>query len=93
MTLAIRKLGYSRCTWRIVLVHPEGHQQEIAHLYFDRKRDALPVLQALDALGLDWHQHDAWTEEERAAMWAIVQGTEGYQRWAALAYGPARAPR
>jgi hypothetical protein len=82
LTVAIKKLGYSVNPWRIGLVHSDGHFQEISHLCFRTRRDALPVLAALAALPADWSVHPSqWPEALRAQAAAIVEATEGYRDW------------
>jgi hypothetical protein len=90
MHLDIRKLRYSRAPWRIGLVHDDGRFQELAHCCFDRKRDAVPVLAALQALDAPWHvppeQGPAALREHATAL---LHQTPGSQTWlAAVQRGP-----
>lgn len=84
MILTIQKRSYSVAPWRIGLLHSNGRFQEIRHLSFDRRRDAVPVLAALEALRLPWDVPlDQWPDAVRAQAAAVVDGTDGYQEWLA----------
>ena len=79
-TLTLRKLGYSVHPWRLGLRHADGRFQELAHCTFPRKRDAVPVLAALEALGLDWTvPPDTWPGDVRAQVEALVEQMPGWQ--------------
>lgn len=78
--LEIRRLGYSVHPWRIGLLHAGGRFQALAHCTFPRRRDAVPVLQALAALRLDWTvPPGAWPDAVRAQVEALVEATPGWQ--------------
>jgi len=90
MHLEVRKLTYSRAPWRLGLVHDDGHFQELAHCCFERKRDAVPVLAALQALDAPWQvPPEQWPEALREHAAEILHQTPGYQSWlAAVQRGP-----
>jgi hypothetical protein len=50
MHLDVQKRTYSRAPWRIGLIHDDGRFQELTHCCFDRRREALAVLAAIQAL-------------------------------------------
>jgi len=78
-TLQVRKLSYSVHPWRIGLLHADGRFEAIPHLTFARKRDAVPVLAALQALDVDWRAHPAtWTTEVWEAVSALVEDAPGW---------------
>lgn len=80
--LALRKCGYSRDPWRIGLVHPDGSWQELTYLTYPLKRDAAPVLAALQALDAPWHLPLAqWPEDQRQGALALVAQAPGWQTW------------
>jgi hypothetical protein len=79
-TLQVRKLSYSVHPWRIGLLHADGRFEAIPHLTFARKRDAVPVLAALQALDVDWRvSPDTWTTTVREAVHALVETAPGWQ--------------
>jgi hypothetical protein len=88
--LAVRKLTYSRAPWRIGLVHDDGRFQAITDCCFERKRDAVPVLAALQALDAPWQvPPEQWPEALRQQATALLHQTPGYQSWrAAVQRGP-----
>jgi hypothetical protein len=82
-TLVIQKCRYSRAPWRIGLLHPDGAFQELSsHLCFDRKRDAVPILTALQALAVPWDlPPEQCPADLKRQVWEIVQAAPGYQDW------------
>ena len=79
-TLTIRKLRFSVHPWRIGLLHADGRFQELAHCTFPRRRDAVPVRAALEALEVDWTAHPStWTTEVWEAVHGLVEASPGWQ--------------
>lgn len=75
LRLHIVNFGYSRSPWRLAWCAPDGTVEEIHAdgLWWERKKDALPIWQQLAPLGLDWGRHVApWTEGQKAAVRAIL---------------------
>lgn len=83
MPLVIRKLSYSRSDWRLVLVRGE-RAEPLPNSGFTRKRDALPFLIRLQAVG-DWDAYDAWTPAQYAAVHRILAEAPMPQALRALA--------
>lgn len=79
MSLAIKKFSYSRAPWRIALNGVEFAQ----HLSFERKRDAVPFLARLEAIG-DWSRFDEFTAEQKAAVVDVICDTDSYRLWASV---------
>jgi hypothetical protein len=75
MTLRLARCSYSAMPWRLILVPADGPPWEVrqAGVWWRTRRDGLPTLTALLALGLDWAQMHAWTDEQRAQVQAVLQ--------------------
>lgn len=76
--LAIAKLGYSRAPWRIL-----WNGEEIQHLHFDRKRDAVPFFnEAREIIGeCSWND---LTTKQREMLSALIQKCPSFQAWVTL---------
>ena len=75
-TLTLHKTTHSVHPWRIGLRHADGRFEAIPHLTFARKRDAVPVLEALQVLTLDWDLHpQAWTTAVWDAVHALIEAS------------------
>lgn len=84
--LAIIKLGYSRSPWRIT-----WNGEEIQHLYFDRKRDAVPFFnEAREIIGeCSWNE---LTTEQRESLASLIRKSPSFQSWVALVTRQATSP-
>lgn len=84
-TLHITKMPYSVDPWRIGVQHPDGRFVQLSHFSFPRKRDAVPFLRRLEALGIAWDQPmEAWTEAQRQGAVQITNDTPSWQDLMAL---------
>ena len=78
-TLTLRKTSASVHPWRLGLEHAGGRFQALEHFSFPRKRDAVPVLAALQALAVDWAVPPAqWPADVYDAVCALQQATPGW---------------
>jgi hypothetical protein len=74
MPLLIQKLRYSRSPWRIVLVRDYQPVRGLPDCGFMRKKDALPFLKRLEAVG-DWDQYEAFTDAQHEAIQQVLDDT------------------
>jgi hypothetical protein len=84
--LAILKMGYSRSPWRIC-----WHGEEIQHLCFERKRDAVPFLVDVSAIVGESYWRDL-TTEQREAIGSVIARSPGFKSWAAVVTRQATSP-
>lgn len=75
--LAIEKLSYSSNPWRITLGGETLCINEILFC-FQRKRDAKPFFEALLAIGAWSEFPNDFTDEQRKAVWGVLQTTPDY---------------
>ena len=75
MPLILHKFRYSAAPWRLAWVSSQGTASEItlAGAWWERKRDGLPVLRELQALGLNWDTINLWSPEALDAVRAIAE--------------------
>lgn len=74
MPLIITKLSYSHNPWRIVRVREGQPVQGLPDCGFQRKRDAIPFLERLQAVG-DWDQYETFTDAQHEAVQQIPDDT------------------
>ena len=78
-TLTLRNTRASVHPWRLGVLHADGRWQALEHFTFPRKRDAVPVLAALQALGVDWAVPPAqWPAAVYDAVCALQEATPGW---------------
>lgn len=91
--LTIKRLNYSHNPWRIGLETPGG-VRVIAEMSFARKRDAVPILEALQALNAPWGEPpETWPRavlEAARAIKASVPSVLQLERMRQEAIAPGR---
>jgi hypothetical protein len=75
--LSVERFSYSRSPWRITLGGAEFWPCDVP-LCFARKRDAVPFVDRLNAVG-DWSDARSFTAEQISRVKAIVVDTESYR--------------
>lgn len=91
MPLTLTKLATRHSPWRIVYHYPPGRWHptsgqgtaEVPDCGFRTKRDALPFLARLEAVG-DWDQWEQFTMDQEAQVQAILDDTPMRQALHAL---------
>jgi hypothetical protein len=85
--LHIKKYGYSIHPWRFELNGREFWIMGQPHFSFPRKRDAVPFLEKLLAVG-DWTRDHEFTDEQRRQVVELAMQTESYREFRELMNRP-----
>ena len=89
-TWTVRTCDASVNPWRVGFLDPTdgvftAYWYANAPVAFARKRDALPVVAALNALDVDWSvDARTWPVAQRRILKALLEGTASYQAWERL---------
>lgn len=87
MSLSIKRFNYSRGPWRMMLDDDEFWPGGQPYFSFQRKRDAVPFLEKLLAVG-DWSNWKKFTPEQISAVGNIARETEVYRNLSAILSRP-----
>lgn len=79
-TLVLCKRPFSVDPWRIGVQYPDGQFVQLSQCHFRTKRDGLPFLRRLEALGIPWDQpQQGWTPTQQEGARRVLEDTPGYQ--------------
>jgi hypothetical protein len=90
--LALVRRDYSVNPWRLIVRDADGRERQLSDVSFPRKRDGVPVLQALQALQVPWDQPVAtWSDDVYTQVQTIVEQVPSRQ-WLEQLRGEQRCP-